>query len=484
MPTERISREHIVSDLRSLGLTAGDIVLLHSSLSSIGHVEGGAVTVVRAFMDVLGEEGTLVVPTFGSLGAVTEVVRDDRHAVRSVHPKACVAAIGAKAEEICCDHWKAELAHGHDTPYTRIAELGGYVCLLGVDQDRNTTLHSIEELQRLAYLKPITAESFQTPEGVMTKTWPYFPGPHRNFIGLDRMLRESGKMRVGKIGSAVTRLIKSRDLIDLATDAARKDRAYVLCDNPNCADCVSQRADLRRDRLSAESFTLASAATLAGKYLPEIIDNCRAAGIDAVELDGLAGKPAHAMSARQIATAVRELDSASIRVTSVRSGVVSDTNASLMDVASASGVNRLVLPLSADAEVLLRAAAAKGVALSFYNTDVSSDRASAILQSLGQKNLRPGFTFNGANFARAGENPFLGSYKKKLRRYVDQLDLTDATADGTPQPLARGHGEVKEMISILRCASFAGPMVLSAANRTFGTLTDAAGRFEHLLDTM
>jgi aminoglycoside 3-N-acetyltransferase len=447
-------------------------------------VEGGAAAGVRAFLDVLGEAGTLVVPIFGSLGAITEVVRDDPRAVRSVHPKACMAALGAKAAEICQDHWKAELAHGPDTPYTRIAALGGYVCLLGVDQDRNTTLHTVEELERLAYLKPITAESFHTSEGLKTKTWPYFPGPHRNFIGLDRMLRDSGKMRMGKIGSAITRLIKSRDLIELATAAARQNPAFVLCDNPNCADCTNQRADLRRDRLSRESFTLAAAATLAGKYLPEIIDQCRAVGIDAVELDGLAGRPAHAMSARQIASAVRELDSGSIRVTAIRSGILSDTNASMMDIAAASGVRRLVLPLSGDAEVLLKAAAAKGVRLSFFNADLSSDRASALLQSLAAKNLRPGFVFNGANFARAGENPFLGSYKKKLRRFVDQLDLVDATADGTPQPLACGHAEVKEMISILRCASFVGPMVLGAANRQVGTLADAAARFEHLLDTM
>ncbi len=380
-----VSKDQIVRDLRSLGLKTGDIVLLHSSLSSIGHVEGGAATVVAALEEVLGSGGTLVVPTFGALGAVMEVVREDRRAVRSVHPKACVAALGAKAQEICADHWKAELAHGEDTPYTRIADMGGYVCLLGVDQDRNTTLHTIEEMQRLEYLKPITAELFETPEGVKSKTWPSFPGPHRNFIGLDRMLRESGKMKMGNVGSAITRLIKSRDLIDLCTAAARINPAYVLCDNPNCADCVSQRADLRRAKFAREAFTMAAAASLAGKYVPEIIDNLRLAGIDAVELDGLLGKPVHALTTRQISTAARELDAASIRITALRSGVISDVNLGLMEAALSSGINRLVLPLSADAESMLRAAATKGLELSFYNTDLSSERASSILTGLRKK---------------------------------------------------------------------------------------------------
>ena len=55
----------LVSGLGSLGLTSGDVVFVHSSLSSFGHVEGGAETVVQAFLEVLGPEGTLAGPSFG-----------------------------------------------------------------------------------------------------------------------------------------------------------------------------------------------------------------------------------------------------------------------------------------------------------------------------------------------------------------------------------------------------------------------------------
>ena len=54
----------IVSGLRSMGLKAGDKVMVHSSLSSMGRVEGGAPTVVQSFVDVIGTQGTLMVPTF------------------------------------------------------------------------------------------------------------------------------------------------------------------------------------------------------------------------------------------------------------------------------------------------------------------------------------------------------------------------------------------------------------------------------------
>ena len=57
------TRENRISDLGALGLVAGDTVLVHSSLSAIGYVVGGAQAVVLALLDVLGAEGTLVVPT-------------------------------------------------------------------------------------------------------------------------------------------------------------------------------------------------------------------------------------------------------------------------------------------------------------------------------------------------------------------------------------------------------------------------------------
>jgi len=489
-----------------MGLTAGDIVLLHSSLSSLGTVDEGADSVIGAFLDVVGESGTLVVPTFGKLGIVTDVVKEHPSAISSVHPLASVAAIGADAKEICRDHWKAELAHAEDTPYTRIAEKGGYVCLLGVDQDRNTTLHTVEELLRLPYLKTTDVKTFATPEGEVSKSWPFFPGPHRNFIGLDRILRESGKMKIARIGKAVTRLIKSQDLIDVALQAGKEDPAFVLCDNPNCMDCISQKADLRRDRFSREDFTLVASAGLAGRYAEEIADNCHAAGIDAVELDFLRRRPINMLEQKAIAEAISRLRDEKIDVVSLRSWTAALDLESLIKLAKENQIRRLVIPLSHRASEQARAvgmteAASSGlseenkhrdgastvdekITISFFNTDLDSGQCSAILLDMKEQGIQAGFTFNGANFARSGELPFLSSYKKKLRRFIDQLDVVDGTYEGVPTPLAGGNAEMKEMISILRCASFGGYMTLSAGNRHVGTLSDAVQRFENLLDTM
>ena len=74
-PLPRVTTADLVRDLRALGLRAGDVVLVHSAMSRIGYVDGGAPAVVQAFMDVLGPEGTLAVPTFPFRGSMLDYCR-------------------------------------------------------------------------------------------------------------------------------------------------------------------------------------------------------------------------------------------------------------------------------------------------------------------------------------------------------------------------------------------------------------------------
>jgi len=479
-----MTQGEIEKGLREIGLKKGDTILLHSSLSSIGHVEGGADTVVDAFLSVLGLEGTLVVPTFGKLGVIAETVNGRPEAVRSIHPLASVAAIGGNAVEICRDHWKMELAHAEGTPYARVAEMDGYVCLLGVDQDRSTTLHTVEELLRLPYLSPTADIAFSTPEGEIRRSWDYFPGPHRDFIGLDRLLRESGRMRTGKIGAAVVRLIPSRELIEIVRAGGEKNPAFVLCDNPECADCVGQRARIRAHRFSQESFRLAASSALSGRYIAEMIDSLQAAGIGTVEIDYIQGLPWPLHPREKTTAAIQSFRAGGIEVSALRLVSIPPAIDPLLATAAESGINRLVMPLTPSAPEIAVAAQRKNIQVSFFNALLSGQESSAILLDLVKRNLPARFTFHAANFARAGEKPFLESYKRKLRRFVDQLDIEDAAFDGLPRDLARGNAEIKEMISILRCASFPGYFVLGSGNRPLMDLSETVTDFERLIDSM
>ena len=122
--------------------------------------------------------------------------------------------------------------------------------------------------------------------------------------------------------------------------------------------------------------------------------------------------------------------------------------------------------------------------VSFFNVAISSEVASQLLLGMQAEGLKPRFTFSGVGFARAGEEPFLKSYKRKLRRFVDQLDVADATFEGDATPLAEGNCEIKEMISILRCAGFDGWFTLTGGRQGGEDLRQTCTRFMGLLDSM
>lgn len=477
-----LTKKQISAKLRELGLKSGDKVLLHSSTVSLGEVEGGAQAVLEAFLEVLGTSGTLLVPIFGRLGILTDLIRDDPRAVKSPCPVGTVAAIGADAEALCQDHWAAETAHGVGTPFHRLAEMGGYVCLLGVDQDRNTLLHGIEAMLQLPYLCN-TTRTFTLPDGrEITKEFKYYPGPHRNFIGLDHRLREANALKELRIGNAEVRLMSATKLWELGMQWGKEDPAFVLCDNPACADCVRQRAAIARASFGKESFRLAMSSRLAGRYVPEMIENLQTCGISFVELDFIQGKSVAQYPAEKLVSFVQEFQSNDIGVSAMRLNYVPDDPTPVVEAMQAAQVSTLVLPLVGSLEKWLDAEKSAGITLEFANTALGGAAFSAQLKALTAPHKA---RFNPVQFVQAGEMPFLRSYGTgRFIRTMASLDVNDALWDGTPRHLAQGNAEIKELVSIVRCRNFAGTLVLGGGAPCMASARDFCQDFKGLLATI
>ena len=58
-----ITKEVLINKFSQLGIKQGDTLLVHAYLSSLGYVVGGAETLFLALRDVIGEQGTIVVPS-------------------------------------------------------------------------------------------------------------------------------------------------------------------------------------------------------------------------------------------------------------------------------------------------------------------------------------------------------------------------------------------------------------------------------------
>lgn len=166
--------EALTAHLRDLGLMAGDVVLVHSSMRGLGHVEGGPGVVIDALLTVVGDEGTILFPTLtGSkndgpehppsidrvstpcapwVGIMPETARQRADAVRSIHPTHSVTALGANRESWTQGHERGASPCDRASPYYRLMELGGKILLLGgVTHESNTSLHCIEEIAGVPY---------------------------------------------------------------------------------------------------------------------------------------------------------------------------------------------------------------------------------------------------------------------------------------------------------------------------------------------
>lgn len=223
-------------------MKSGMDVLVHSSLSSIGYVEGGAESVIDALLEICGtDRGTVIVPTLTGTaqdgpecppqfdqarspcwtGIIPETFRKRPEALRSIHPTHSVAAIGNKAAYYTADHENCLTPCGEGSPYLKLAEQGGSILLLGVSLESNTTLHAVEELCRSPYhLQPaatrcvmVTNRGESIVRDFMLHQW----GTVRNFNVLHDELLSNGIMMAGKIGQANSLLIDSGKLIAYAT---------------------------------------------------------------------------------------------------------------------------------------------------------------------------------------------------------------------------------------------------------------------------
>ncbi|MFI2639522.1 aminoglycoside N(3)-acetyltransferase [Streptomyces sp. NPDC018610] len=175
-----VTRDTIAEALRDLGVRPGESLLVHSSLRSLGWVCGGPVAVVQALLDVLGPDGTLVVPAQSGdlsdpalwsrppvpeewwetiraampvydpeitptrgVGVIPETVRTWPGAVRSAHPHASFAALGPRAGQLMEGH-AANCRLGERSPLAKLETAGARVLLLGSGYDSCTSFHLAE----------------------------------------------------------------------------------------------------------------------------------------------------------------------------------------------------------------------------------------------------------------------------------------------------------------------------------------------------
>lgn len=179
-------KEDLKRQLKEMGLRPDDVLMVHSSMKSIGQVEGGADTVVDALMEYFGE-GLLMTPAHtwkqmsheynvfdpqtepSCVGIITNIFMKRPGVCRSLHPTHSMAVYGANAKEYIKGEENATTPCPPGGCWDRLKDVNAKILLIGVNHIRNTYIHSIEEVWDvpMRFTKNPTLFYIKMPDGSM-----------------------------------------------------------------------------------------------------------------------------------------------------------------------------------------------------------------------------------------------------------------------------------------------------------------------------
>jgi len=249
------------NDFEALGVNPGAIIIMHSSLSKIGWTVGGPVSVIRALMQILTPEGTLVMPTMSGdnsepskweyppvpeswwdtirkempafepkitptrgMGTIVDTFRNWPNVLRSNHPVSSFAAWGKHAKFITENH---ELIGdlGEGTPISRLYQLNGQILLVGVSHENNSSIHLAEyrsDFPGKKYIK--TGSAMLVNNQRKWVEWEGLDVDSDDFEELGADFESKINYKPSKIGMADSRLISLRAIVDFGVEWLKENR--------------------------------------------------------------------------------------------------------------------------------------------------------------------------------------------------------------------------------------------------------------------
>lgn len=241
------TKEKLKRQLHELGINPSGTLLMHSSMKSIGSVEGGADTVLDALSEYM-ENGLLVLPTHtwsyinkdnpkfyvndspSCIGILPELFRKREGVIRSLHPTHSVAALGKDAAQFTEDDHRFDTPCARGSSWGKLLDRNATIILVGVDLRRNTFIHGVEEWIDIPGRLTDDHEQLYTvlPDGTEIAV------PSRRHCGLswsehfwkvDEVLQQAGAMHMGKFGDAVVRVCAAARVNEVITS--------MLLENPD-----------------------------------------------------------------------------------------------------------------------------------------------------------------------------------------------------------------------------------------------------------
>ena len=261
MERKIVLKQDILSALSEVGVCNGQTIMVHTSLSSLGFVCGGAQVIIEALLETVGTEGTIMMPTqswknldpatgvhweepenwwqlirenwpaynkditpTNTMGTVAEMFRKWPGTLRSDHPARSVAAWGKHAEYLTSAHDLSNI-FGDGSPIGKLYEQDGLVLLIGVGYDKNTSLHLADVRANYPGKHNSTEYSAVLEDG--KRVWKQYEtlfvdGEDFNEIGA--AFENTCSVRKAALGNGTITLMKQRELVDFVVTWIEQNR--------------------------------------------------------------------------------------------------------------------------------------------------------------------------------------------------------------------------------------------------------------------
>lgn len=256
-----ITKDDIKKAFAEIGIHNGQTLMVHTSLGSIGYICGGAQAVIEALTEMVGIDGTIMMPTqswknldpedgvhgdvamedwkiirnnwpaydkritpTNTMGAVAEMFRSWPGTVRSDHPARSVSAWGKNAEYLTGNHDLSNI-FGDGSPIGRLYGLDADVLLIGVGYDKNTSLHLADARAEYPGKHNDIEHSAIMEDG--RRVWKEYRTLHvdgEDFDQIGAAFEETHEVKKGKLGNAAMRLVHQRELVDFAVKWIESNR--------------------------------------------------------------------------------------------------------------------------------------------------------------------------------------------------------------------------------------------------------------------
>ncbi len=250
------TKADLIMQIEELGIKRTDTLLIHSSMKSIGDVEGRGDTVLDAFMEYLNE-GLLVFPTHtweqmsdtynlfnpktepSCVGILSNLFMVRPGVYRSLHPTHSVAAFGNDAKTFVAGEERFDTPCPRKGCWGKLYDLDARILFIGCTLRSNTIIHGVEEwthipnrLSKKAQPLKIQMEDGQIIERPLFRHHNERGDVSKNYRKLTEPLLYLGIAKKGQFGNARTILCRTKEMVDLTSEFLKRDRDLFLDDMP------------------------------------------------------------------------------------------------------------------------------------------------------------------------------------------------------------------------------------------------------------